>query len=78
MILIQRQASSFDEPNGVRYPLVGGTRECHFAGINSKPRKLPEIAQTPTTMVSVLFRGSGARCVGQFFCIVPFFHFMFQ
>ena len=28
--------------NGVRYPLVGGTRQRHFAGTNFKPRKLPD------------------------------------
>jgi len=38
-------------PNGVRYPLVGGTRERHFVGINFKPRKLPENAHTPTSRV---------------------------
>ncbi len=53
-------------PNGVRYPLVGGTRQLHFDGINFKPRKALENAQTPTTMAPVLFRGSGARCVGRF------------
>jgi hypothetical protein len=37
-------------PNGLRYPLVGGTRQRRFAGTNLKPRKLPENAQTPTTM----------------------------
>ena len=31
-------------PNGVRYPLVGGTRECHFIGIHLKPPKTPENA----------------------------------
>jgi hypothetical protein len=38
-------------PNGLRYPLVGGTRQRHFDGANSKPRKLPENAQTPTSRV---------------------------
>jgi hypothetical protein len=38
-------------PNGVRYPLVGGTRERHFTGTNFKPRKVPENAQTPTSRV---------------------------
>lgn len=37
--------------NGLRYPLVGGTRQRHFAGTNSKPRKLPENAPTPTSRV---------------------------
>jgi len=38
-------------PNGVRYPRVGGTRQRHFDGTSSKPRKLPENAQTPTRRV---------------------------
>ena len=38
-------------PNGWRYPLVGGTRQRHFAGTHSKPRELPENAQTPTSRV---------------------------
>jgi len=31
------------------YPLVGGTRQRHFEGINSKPQKLPENAATPAS-----------------------------
>jgi len=42
-------------PNGLRYPLVGGTRQRHFAGTSFKPRKTLENAQTPTTMLSVFF-----------------------
>ncbi len=38
-------------PNGVRYPRVGGTRQCHFAGTNLEPRKLLENAATPTRRV---------------------------
>src|SRR6266511_367174 len=38
-------------PNGLRYPLVGGTRQHHFDGTDFKPRKLPENAQTPTSRV---------------------------
>ena len=45
----------FVKANGVRYPLVGGTRQRYFAGTNSKPHKLPENAQTPTTMAPMLF-----------------------
>ena len=37
--------------NGVRYQLVGGTRQLHFDGINLKPCKLLENAQTPTSRV---------------------------
>src|SRR5215207_1040414 len=37
-------------PNGWRYPLVGGTRQCRFDGTNLKPQKLPENAPTPTTL----------------------------
>jgi len=46
-----------EAPNGVRYPLVGGTRQRHFAGTNSKPRKLPENAQTPTRRVHAMLGG---------------------
>ena len=38
-------------PNGLRYPLVGGTIQRHFTGTNLKPRKLPENAPTPTSRV---------------------------
>ena len=38
-------------PNGLRYPLVGGTRERHFVETNLKPRKLPENAPSPTSRV---------------------------
>ena len=38
-------------PNGLRYLLVGGMRQRPFDGINLKPRKLPENAQTPTSQV---------------------------
>jgi hypothetical protein len=38
-------------PNGLRYPLVGGTRQHHFAGTSFKPQSLPENAQTPTSRV---------------------------
>ena len=37
--------------NGVRYPLVGGMGQRHFEGTNSKPGKLLENAQTPTSRV---------------------------
>jgi len=40
-----------EAPNGWRYPLVGGTRRCHFDGTHFKPRKLPENAPTPTSRV---------------------------
>jgi hypothetical protein len=45
-------------PNGSRYPLVGGTRERHFIGTNSMPRKMPENAQTPTSQVHAVL-GAG-------------------
>ena len=38
-------------PNGLRYPLVGGTRQRRFNGTNFKPRTLLENAQTPTSRV---------------------------
>jgi hypothetical protein len=37
--------------NGLRYPLVGGTRQHYFDGTNLKPRKTPENALTPTSRV---------------------------
>ena len=59
-------------PNGLRYPLVGGTRQRHFDGTRLKPRKLLENAQTPTTLApayvagvrvhAVLGRGLGSAC----------------
>jgi hypothetical protein len=57
-------------PNGLRYPLVGGTRERRFAETNFKPRKTLENAQTPTRRVHALLgaheedmrrRNSGSR-----------------
>ena len=45
------------QPNGLRYPLVGGTRQRHFAGTNFKPHKLPENAQTPTSRVHAVLGG---------------------
>src|SRR6266545_3372888 len=38
-------------PNGLRYPLVGGTRQRHFDGTGFQPRKLPENAASPTSRV---------------------------
>ena len=38
-------------PNGWRYPLVDGTGQRYFAGTSSKPHKLLENAQTPTSRV---------------------------
>ena len=50
-----------------RAGLVGGTRQRHFDGTNFKPHKLPENAQSPTTLVPAFFAGDrvhAARCVG--------------
>jgi hypothetical protein len=48
------------------YPLVGGTREHHFAGISLKPQKLPDcpkgVPRLPPPGPDALCRGSGARC----------------
>jgi hypothetical protein len=49
--------------NGLRYPLVGGTRQHHFAGTNFKPRKLLKNAQTPTTMAPAHFAGDRVHAV---------------
>jgi hypothetical protein len=43
--------------NGLRYPRVGGTRQRHFAGTNSKPREMSENAQTPTRRVHAVLAG---------------------
>ena len=56
-ILLRLHASPLyflSAPNGVRYPLVGGTRERYFIGTHFKPRKLPENAQTPQRQVHAL------------------------
>jgi hypothetical protein len=44
-------------PNGLRYPLVGGTRQRCFAGTHLKPRKRLENAQTPTSRVHAVLGG---------------------
>ena len=44
-------------PNGLRYPPVGGTGQHYFIGTNSKPPKVLENAQTPTTMAPAVFAG---------------------
>jgi len=44
-------AFMFLAPNGLRYPRVGGMRQCHFDGTSLEPQKLPENAQTPTRRV---------------------------
>jgi hypothetical protein len=48
-------SSTYRLPNGLRYLLVGGTRERRFDETSLKPRKVPENAQTPTTMAPMLF-----------------------
>jgi hypothetical protein len=53
--------------NGLRYApsgvLVGGTRQRYFDGTHFKPRKLPENAQTPTTMAPTHFVGDRVHAV---------------
>jgi hypothetical protein len=44
-------------PNGLRYPLVGGTGERRFDGTNFKPRKVLENAPTPTSRVHAVLGG---------------------
>jgi len=46
-----------EQANGWRYPLVGGTRQRHFAGTNFKPHKLLENAPTPTSRVHAVLGG---------------------
>ena len=43
--------------HSLRYPLVGGTRQRYFDETNSKPRKLPENAPTPTSRVHAVLGG---------------------
>jgi len=56
--MISLVSQSEEQANGLRYPRVGGTRECHFAGTSFKPRNLPENAQTPTRRVHAVLGGS--------------------
>jgi hypothetical protein len=51
MMVLSIVSALRERANGWRYPLVGGTRQCHFAGTNTKPRNLLENAQTPTSRV---------------------------
>jgi len=46
------------QPNGVRYPLVGGTRQRRFDGTSFEPKKLPENEATPTRRVHALLGSS--------------------
>ena len=48
-------------PNGERYLRVGGTRQRHFDGTDSKPRNLPENAARPTRRVHALLGGVSER-----------------
>src|SRR5688572_7867500 len=50
------------QPNGSRYPLVGGTRQRHFDGTNLKPQKLLENAATPTSRVVSCRMDMADRC----------------
>ncbi len=52
-----RKIISHRQPNGWRYPLVGGTRQRHFDGIHCKPRKLSQNAPTPTSRVHAVLGG---------------------
>jgi len=47
----------------VGYPLVGGTRERHFAGTNLKPRQMLENAQSPTTPAPAFVAGDRVHAV---------------
>src|SRR6266542_4898702 len=49
--LLQDHINNKVRANGLRYPLVGGTRQRRFAGTHSKPHKTLENAQTPTSRV---------------------------
>src|SRR5574341_2368955 len=61
MVMAAQRCASAKRPRGcssrVGYPLVGGRRQRHFDGTNSKPRKLLENAATPTTTAPAHFAG---------------------
>jgi hypothetical protein len=59
-LLISNEISPSSDllPNGLRYLLVGGMRKHYFVGINFKPRKMLENAQTPTSQVHAML-GAG-------------------
>ena len=66
-------------PNGLRYPLVGGTRQRHFAGTHLKPRKPPENVPTPTRRVhAVLGSFWGLRQLPFYSSNTTLFHFTFS
>jgi hypothetical protein len=46
------------QPNGLRYPRVGGRRERHFDGTNFQPHNLLENAATPTRRVHAVLARS--------------------
>jgi len=56
MIIFHLLLNLKELPNGLRYPLVGGRRQRHFAGTNSKPRKRLENAATPTRVAVAPWR----------------------
>ncbi len=49
--LIRFLIKDLEQPNGMRYPRVGGTRQRRFAGTSLKPHELSENAATPTRRV---------------------------
>jgi len=52
---------SSQQANGSRYPLVGGTRQRHFAGTSFQPHKLLENAATPTRRVHAVLGGGSQK-----------------
>jgi len=61
VVIFQPIISEKKPPNGLRYPLVGGTRQRRFDGTNLKPRKLPENAPTPISRVHAVLGAFGLR-----------------
>jgi hypothetical protein len=54
---LKRKPQDFEKscaPNGSRYRRLGGLRERQFSGINLKPRKMLENAQSPRRRVHAL------------------------
>jgi len=52
-----------ERANGMRYPLVGGTRERRFDGTNFKPQKMLENAATPTSRVHAVLGSFWIICL---------------
>jgi len=62
----------YKPPNGLRYPLVGGTRQRRFDGTSFEPRKLLENAQSPTSRVHAVLGALTGRKTRWWFGVYKF------